>query len=114
MRSLALIAILSSPALADPDTKLLDKGRKLEQQGKHAEAIAAYEEYLKAAPDDPVANGELGFAALQARDLDKAEKATRLAIAHARVGSFPRDRAGRARGAALFNLGLIQEAQNKP
>jgi hypothetical protein len=114
MRSFALVAILTSTALAEPAAKLLDKGRKLEQQGKHAEAIAAYEEYLKAAPDDPVANGELGFAALQAKDLDKAEKATRLAIAHAQVGSFHGDKAGRPRGAALFNLGMIQEAQNKP
>jgi tetratricopeptide (TPR) repeat protein len=55
MRSFALIAILASTALAEPADKLLDKGRKLEQQGKHAEAIAAYEEYLKAVPDDPVA-----------------------------------------------------------
>src|SRR5438309_158008 len=98
MRSFALIAILTTTAFAEPDARLLDSGRKLEQRGKHAEAIAAYEEYLKAAPDDPVASGELGFAALQAKDLDKAEKATRHAIAHAPVGSLPGDKAGRARG----------------
>ena len=36
------------------------------------------------------------------------------AIAHAPKGAYLHDPNGRARGAALYNLGLIQEAQGKP
>jgi hypothetical protein len=116
MRILALVLalVMTAIATAGPDPKLLASGRDLEAKGKHAEAIAAYEKYLKAAPDDAIANAELGFAALQAKDFTKAETATRQAIAHAPKGAYLHDPNGRARGAALFNLGLIQEAQGKP
>jgi hypothetical protein len=114
MRTLALVLAMTAVAAAAPDPKLLAKGRDLEANGKHAEAIVAYEQYLKAAPDDAVANAELGFAALQAKDLAKAEAATRNAILHAPKGAYLHDPSGRPRGAALYNLGLIQEAQGKP
>jgi hypothetical protein len=114
MRTLALVLAMTAVAAAAPDPKLLAKGRELEAKGNHAEAIVAYEQYLKAAPDDAVANAELGFAALQAKDLTKAEAATRNAILHAPKGAYLHDPNGRARGAALYNLGLIQEAQGKP
>jgi tetratricopeptide (TPR) repeat protein len=94
-------------ASADGSKPLLDKARVLEAQGKHAAAVAAYEAYLQTAPDDATASAELGFAALQAKDLAKAEAATRLAIAHASS-----DTDAKVRGAALYNLGMIQEAQN--
>jgi len=108
------VALGSGLAAAAPDSKLLDQGRALEAKGKHAEAIAAYEAYLRGAPDDVVANAELGFAALQAKDLVKAEAATRKAIAKAPPPGYAHDPAAKPRGAALFNLGLILEAQNKP
>jgi len=114
MRTLAFVLATTAIAAAGPDPKLLASGRDLEAKGKHAEAIAAYEKYLEAAPDDAVANAELGFAALQAKDYAKAEAATRLAIVHAAKGSYLHDPNGRARGAALYNLGLIEEAQGKP
>jgi tetratricopeptide (TPR) repeat protein len=114
MRTLAFVLATTAIATAGPDPKWLASGRDLEAKGNHAEAIAAYEKYLAAAPDDAVANAELGFAALQAKDYAKAEAATRLAIAHAPKGSYLHDPNGRARGAALYNLGLIQEAQGKP
>ena len=121
----ALIAIgLASQAAADPpersaaETKrlaaLLDQGRSLEAHGKHAEAIAAYTSYLATVPDDAVANAELGWAAFQAKDYKHAEAATRLAIAHAPPPTYVNDPAGRPRGAALYNLGQIQEANGAP
>src|ERR1700760_2991103 len=113
MRTLALM-LVAATASAAPDPKLLATARNLEGSGKHAEAVAAYENYLKGAPDDAAANAELGFAALQAKDYPKAEAATRLAIAHAPKGAYLHDPNGKLRGTALYNLGLIQEAQNKP
>jgi Tetratricopeptide repeat len=114
MRLLGLLMTLSAVAAAAPDPKLLAKGRGFELNGKHAEAVAAYEAYLKGAPDDAIGNAELGFAALQAKDLAKAEAATKRAIANAPKGAYLHDPNGRTRGAALYNLGLIQQAQNKP
>lgn len=114
MRVLVPLLLLSSIAAADPDPKLLAAGRALEAKGKHAEAVAQFEAYLKAAPDDPVGNAELGLAAFNAKDLAKAEAATRRAIAHAKTGASSHDPDGRPRGAALFNLGMILEAQGKP
>jgi len=104
MRAIAIVILLAGVAGAD-DKRLLEKGRLLDQQGKHAEAIAAYQAYLKDAPDDPVGNAELGLALYQIKDYKGAEAATRRAIAHAD---------GDTLGAALFNLGMIQEASNVP
>ncbi|MEO8844413.1 MAG: tetratricopeptide repeat protein [Kofleriaceae bacterium] len=114
MRTLALVVAMTAVAAAAPDPKLLAKGRELEAKGDHAGAIVAYERYLEAAPGDALASAELGFAALQAKDLVTAEAATRTAITHAPRGAYLHDPDGRARGAALYNLGLIQEAQGKP
>jgi Tetratricopeptide repeat len=114
MRTLAFVVAMTAVAAAAPDPKLLAKGRDLEAKGDHAGAVVAYEQYLEAVPDDAVANAELGFAALQAKELAKAEAATRTAIAHAPKGAYLHDPNGHARGVALYNLGLIQEAQGKP
>jgi tetratricopeptide (TPR) repeat protein len=114
MKQVMWMLLIPAVALAAPDPGLLEKGRAFENKGKHAEAISAYEEYLKAAPDDAVANAELGFAALQAKDLVKAEAATRKAIARAPKPTYPHDPAAKPLGAALYNLGLILEAQGKP
>ncbi len=114
MRRLAWMSLFVATAAAAPDPKLLAQGRALEAKGKHAEAVAQFEAYLKATPDDPVGNAELGLAALGAKDLPKAEAATRRAIAHAAKGQSAHDPDGRTRGAALFNLGLILEAEGKP
>ena len=120
---LSLIALCSLAVLADtpkPKQKLtlsaadqkkykelLKKGRALEAKKKHAEAVAAFEECVKVSPDDAVALSELGWAAFQGKDLKKAEAATRKAIAN--------QAAPTVRGAALYNLGRIQEEQkNKP
>lgn len=114
MRLGLALMVVPAIAFAEPDAKLLEQGRALEAKGKHAEAIAAYEAYLKAAPDDVIANAELGFAALQAKDLVVAEAATRKAIDKAPKSTITRDPTAKPRGAALYNLGLILEAEGKP
>jgi hypothetical protein len=108
MRFVACLALASSIAFAAPDAKLLDRGRRLEAAGKHAEAVAAFEAYVATAPDDPVGWGELGWAAFGAKDYDRAEVATRKAIATT-VDPSSRN----ARAAAQFNLGTILEAAGK-
>jgi tetratricopeptide (TPR) repeat protein len=104
MRALVILLVVAGVARAD-DKGLLDRGRTLEQQGKHAEAVAAYRAYVATAPDDPVGNAELGFALFQLKDYAHAEAATRVAIAHAADDTL---------GAALFNLAMIQEAEKLP
>ena len=83
--------VLVSAASAEPteaDKKKIAaavaKGRELEGKGKHAEAIAAYEQALAITPDDELANAELGWAAFQVKDYKRAEAATRMAIARDR------------------------------
>jgi tetratricopeptide (TPR) repeat protein len=80
----------------------LERGRKLEQAGDHAGAISAFEEALAVRPDDPKTLSELGWAAFHAGAFDRAEDATRKAIAHASTAQ--------QKAAALYNLGRIQEA----
>src|SRR5215470_3007299 len=102
MRALAVVVLLTLPALADPKG-LLRKGRDLQGAKKYAEAIAAFEEALKLQPDDPTVLGELGWTAYLMKDYAKAKDATQKAIA--------RQPAPNIRGAALYNLGLIDEAK---
>jgi hypothetical protein len=110
-----VVTALIHPAVAGPDDSALrETGRQLERRGKHAEAIAAFEAYLKAHPDDVAINAELGFSAYQAKDYPRAEAATRKAIARAPMPAYANDPAGRPRGAAFYNLGLILEAVGKP
>lgn len=117
MRALPLlVGLLTTVSLAsaDPAAKAplsaadakayaaqLTKGRKLENAGKHADAIAAFEAGLKSAPDDATLLGEIGASAYLAKDLAKAETATRAAIKNASAPNI--------RGASLYNLGRIQE-----
>ncbi len=105
----------STPAPAPDNSRrvaeLLEQGRKLEQQGHADDALAAFEACVALAPDDPVANAELGWAAYETKDYAKAEDATRHAIAHAATGAFVGDPDARPRAAALFNLGQILEAR---
>jgi tetratricopeptide (TPR) repeat protein len=114
---LAGLAAHASPAAAAPRARppapaadvlkqaraLLSKGRKLEDKKQYAEAIAAFEALTKLVPDDAVALSELGFTAYLAKDLGKAETATRAALARQATPSV--------KGATLYNLGLIQEAR---
>ena len=107
------LLFVASAALADDaadDKKckvLIDDGRNLADAGKLPAAMAKFEACLKIHPGDPVALGEAGVVALQQKDLDKAEKLTRKAIA-----AQPKPE---VRGALLFNLGMILDARkDKP
>jgi tetratricopeptide (TPR) repeat protein len=102
MRALAVVILLTIPASADPQA-LLRKGREQQAAKKYAEAIATFEASLKAQPDDPTVLGELGWTAYLMKDYAKAKDATQRAIAHQASPNI--------RGAALYNLGLIAEAQ---
>src|SRR5579871_1630644 len=82
----------------------LASARKASRKGDHAAAARALEQALAAAPDDQKALVELGWESFQARDLARAEQATRKAAAGADA---------RLRGAALYNLGRILEEQNR-
>jgi hypothetical protein len=113
----ALVCAAAPPALAAPapaDPKLapevrakyapaLSRGRKLEGKHDWKAAIAAFDECLAVLPDDPVALSEIGWSAYNVPDLARAEKSTQAAL-----------KAGGSkdlRGATLYNLGLIKEAQ---
>ncbi len=105
---------LARGATAAPDDAL-GKARKLAAAGKHAEAVAALEQAVKAHPDDLAAQAELGFEAYKAKDYARAEAVTRAVIAKVPAPEVPdMDLACRTRGAALYNLGLILEATNRP
>ncbi|HEX3760752.1 MAG TPA: tetratricopeptide repeat protein [Kofleriaceae bacterium] len=110
------VLALAGGATAAPD-EALRKARKLAAAGKHAEAVAAFEQVVKAHPDDVAAQAELGFEAYKAKDYAKAEAVTRAAIAKlpaAKASDADTSQADRTRGAALYNLGLILEATNRP
>ena len=121
MRLGLAIVLLISVASADPrpatpakpDRAFLASGRKLAAAGKHKEAIAAYEKYLAVAPDDEVFNAELGWSAFQLKDYVRAEAATRRAIKNGKDPGYRTDPQARPKGAALYNLGLILDAQGK-
>ncbi len=82
---------------------LIDEARNLAAAKKFPLAIAKLEACVALIPDEPIALGELGFTAFRANELDKAEKATRAAIASQASPNL--------RGAFLFNLGLILDAR---
>lgn len=108
---------LARGATAAPDDALR-KARQLAAAGKHAEAVAALEQAVKAHPDDLAAQAELGFEAYKAKDYAKAEAVTRAVIAKVPAPKADADTdtgpVNRIRGAARFNLGLILEATNRP
>lgn len=99
MKLAVALCLVSSVAIGDP----LANGRKLANQKKYKEAIAAFKEGLKAKPDDPTLLGEAGFAAYLDKDYDKAETLTRK--------SLDRQATPSVRGATLYNLGMIREAK---
>jgi hypothetical protein len=111
MRTLTIVVLLCGIALADKpklspaDQKtyreLLNKGRQLEDKKKYPDAMAAFDDALKVAPDDATVLAELGWTAYLAKDYDKAEKYTRKALANQATPNI--------RGAAFYNLGLVQE-----
>jgi hypothetical protein len=90
-----------SPADQKKYKALLDKGRKLEEVKKYDEALAAFDEALAVATDDPTVLAEMGWTAYLKKDYDNAEKYTRRALANQSTPNI--------RGAAFYNLGLIQE-----
>lgn len=84
----------------------LAEGRKLADQGKHTEAIAAFQRALTINPTAPKASSELGLAYYRLKQLAEAETATRKAI---KLATEPAQR-----GRSLYNLGLILEAKGDP
>lgn len=122
MRAWIVVVLLGSPVFAETPKKdvpklsaadqkkykdALKKGRGLEGQKKYAEAVTAFEECTKISPDDAVCLSELGWAAFEAKDLKKAEAATRKSLAN--------QAAPNVRGAALYNLGrILEDKKDKP
>lgn len=101
--ALLLVVVLSARAVAGGQTyaEALRAGRQAEAAGNHAEAVTAFDRCVELAPADPTALGELGWAAFGARDLPKAEAATRKALAGKPAPAM--------RAALLYNLGRIGE-----
>jgi len=82
----------------------LRAGRAHAKGKRWGEAVGEFEKALAAVPMDDRALSELGWAALQAGDVDKAEKANADAV---RVSSTPEVKA-----ASLYNLGRVAEAKS--
>jgi hypothetical protein len=82
----------------------LKSGRAHAKGKRWGEAALEFEKALAAVPMDDRALSELGWAALQAGDLDKAEKANADSV---RVSSTPEVKA-----ASLYNLGRVAEAKD--
>ena len=80
----------------------LRAGRKAFEAKKYADAVAEFEKALEAIPMDGRALSELGWAAFQAGDHEKARKANTDAV---RVTAHPKVKA-----ASLYNLGRVAEA----
>jgi hypothetical protein len=101
----SVLAAAAVMVIAAPDAyrTAMSEGRRLEGKGDHAGAIEAFTKALAAHPDDAEALSELGWAAFQAHDLDRAHTATEQAIAAAKD---PKVKAG-----ALGNLGRIAEEE---
>lgn len=101
----SMLAAAAVMVIAAPDAyhSAMSEGRRLEGKGDHAGAIEAFTKALAAHPDDAEALSELGWAAFQAHDLERAHTATEQAIAAAKD---PKVKAG-----ALYNLGRIAEEQ---
>jgi tetratricopeptide (TPR) repeat protein len=94
-----------APAAKTPSPEFLEHlktGRKYEASRQWPQAVAEFEAALKVFPDEPRAVNELGWAAFQAGDLEKAKKANEQALA----GSVTPQQ----KGAALYNMGRVAEA----
>jgi len=88
-------------------SKLLNDGRKAVKDKRYDDGIDLYREALTIDPASPKLLGELGFAAYKSGDLELAESSTRRAIDLAPPGS-------KGLGALYYNLGLIEEASERP
>ncbi len=113
---LPALAVGQKGAAPKPDKKLssaenktyrqgLSEGRKLHKAKDYAGAVKAFEKALAVNPDDPRALSELGYAAFFAKDYKYAEESTKKAL--------DRSSDPELRGATLYNLGLIYEANGK-
>jgi tetratricopeptide (TPR) repeat protein len=81
----------------------MKKARTTQTKDKDAKgAIPFFQEALKAIPDDPRALAELGYAAYVAKEYTLAKESTEKSLALSQDPNL--------RGAALYNLGLIQVA----
>lgn len=109
---LALLALMctAQTAAGQPqlqgEKSLLEQGRELAQAKKWEAACTAFEQALRAAPNDPALLSELGYAYLMRNQLDRAEKYTHQAVDAATTNSL--------KAASLYNLGRIKEAQGQP
>jgi tetratricopeptide (TPR) repeat protein len=103
LASLAVLVAGMAHASPDTATSLLDKGRKLESEGKLAAARDALGKARTLAPQDAAVLTELGWVAFLDKDLPVAEVTTREAIAHTTDPALL--------GAAHYNLGRILEAR---
>ena len=84
----------------------ISEGRRLFRAKDYAGAATAFAQATEASPSDADAWSELGWAAFNAGDLERAEDATRKSLA--RTGT------NNVRGATLYNLGRIDEQRNRP
>jgi tetratricopeptide (TPR) repeat protein len=89
------------PATRAEVAELLERGRELVQQGQHAEGLKRLKRALHRLPGDAAIAAEIGWAHLQAGELDKADKTTRQALRWAREAG--------QRGMCLYNLGRIAQ-----
>ncbi|HEY2517056.1 MAG TPA: tetratricopeptide repeat protein [Polyangiaceae bacterium] len=83
----------------------ISEGRRLFRAKDYAGAVTAFGQATEASPNDADAWSELGWAAFNAGDLERAEEATRKSLA--RTGT------NNVRGATLYNLGRIDEQRNR-
>jgi Flp pilus assembly protein TadD len=79
----------------------LVEGRRLHHKKEYAAAVKAFDQALVAAPDDARALFELGWSAMFAGDLARAESVTRRVLAESHDADI--------RGGAFYNLGRILE-----
>jgi hypothetical protein len=115
---LSSLLLLSGVSLAEPKPatpisataqvsyqKALKQGRALHKKKKYPEAVAAFQEALKAIPDDPRALSELGYAAYFDKDFALARESTQKSIDLSADANI--------KAASLYNLGLIYEATSE-
>ncbi|MCU0654421.1 MAG: tetratricopeptide repeat protein [Polyangiaceae bacterium] len=83
----------------------LAEGRKLAQAKKWSEAMARYEEALKARPEDPRVLAEMGYASLHGGELERARGFHRRALRGATEPGL--------RASILFNEGMVEEKKGE-
>jgi tetratricopeptide (TPR) repeat protein len=81
------------------------RGRELVDKGGFAEAVLAFEKAHALAPEDITPLSELGWAAFRAGDAERARWANQQVLAREAEASH--------KGAALYNLGRIAEAEGQ-